>query len=62
MKKKYDAMVTLPISKEAFVLGGYNYPGHTEMLSKLTSSDDTVMILYSKEFSVALVTGHIPIS
>lgn len=60
--KKIDGLITLPISKESFNFGGYNYPGHTEMLSKLTSSDDTVMILYSKEFSVALVTGHIPIS
>ena len=62
LKKEFDGMITLPISKESFNLGGYNYPGHTEMLGKLTSSGDTVMILYSKEFSVALVTGHIPIS
>ncbi len=62
LKKEFDGMITLPISKESFNLGGYNYPGHTEMLSELTSSGDTVMILYSKEFSVALVTGHIPIS
>lgn len=62
LKKEFDGMITLPISKESFNLGGYNYPGHTEMLSKLTSSDDTVMILYSKELSVALITGHIPVS
>lgn len=62
LKKDFDAMITLPISKESFNLGGHNYPGHTEMLSELTSSGDTVMILYSKVFSVALVTGHIPVS
>ena len=61
LNKEYDGVVTLPISKESFNLGGYNYPGHTEMLSELTSSKDTVMILHSEEFSVALVTGHIPI-
>jgi len=59
MKKEFDAMITLPISKKSLNLGGYNYPGHTEMLSKLTSSKDTVMILYSDEFSVAFVTGHL---
>ncbi len=62
LKKEYSAMITLPISKEALNLGGYNYPGHTEMLTKLTSSRNAVMILYSKEFSVALMTGHIPVS
>jgi len=59
IKKEFDAMITLPISKEALNLGGYNYPGHTEMLTKLTSSTDTVMVLYSEEFSVALITGHV---
>ena len=59
MKKEFDAMITLPISKESLNLGGYNYPGHTEMLAELTSSKDTVMILYSEEFSVALITGHV---
>ena len=62
LKKDFDAMITLPISKEAFNLAGFDYPGHTEMLTKLTNSKDTVMILYSEEFSVALVTGHLPIS
>lgn len=59
MKKESDGMVTLPVSKEALNLGGYDYPGHTEMLTKLTSSEETVMILYSKKFSVGLVTGHV---
>ncbi|MEO8211006.1 MAG: 4-hydroxythreonine-4-phosphate dehydrogenase PdxA [bacterium] len=61
-KGEFSAMITLPISKESLNLGGYNYPGHTEMLSELTSSKNTVMILYSQKFSVALMTGHIPIS
>ncbi len=62
MKKEFDGMITLPISKESFNLGGFDYPGHTEMLGKLTFSKNTIMILYSKKFSVALVTGHIPLS
>lgn len=59
LKKEFDGMITLPISKEALNLGGYDFPGHTEMLTKLTNSEDTIMILHSKKFSVALVTGHI---
>lgn len=62
LKKEFDGIITLPISKESLNLGGYDYPGHTEMLTVLTSSKDTVMILYSQKFSIALVTGHIPLS
>ncbi|MDQ3194333.1 MAG: 4-hydroxythreonine-4-phosphate dehydrogenase PdxA [Bacteroidota bacterium] len=57
----YSGMITLPVSKESLNLGGYNYPGHTEMLTHLTGSENTVMILYSKIFSVALATGHLPV-
>ncbi|MBK8552616.1 MAG: 4-hydroxythreonine-4-phosphate dehydrogenase PdxA [Ignavibacteria bacterium] len=62
LRKEFDGLVTLPISKESFNLGGYNYPGHTEMLTEMASSGDTAMILYSEEFSVSPVTGHIPVS
>ncbi len=61
-KKEFSGMITMPISKESFNLGGYDYPGHTEMLTQLASSGDTAMILYSGEFSVSPVTGHIPVS
>ncbi|MCB0726521.1 MAG: 4-hydroxythreonine-4-phosphate dehydrogenase PdxA [Ignavibacteriae bacterium] len=62
MSKDFDAMVTLPLSKESLNLGGVKYPGHTEMLTDITGSDSTIMILHSKKFTVALVTGHIPVS
>ncbi|MBV6478728.1 MAG: D-threonate 4-phosphate dehydrogenase [Ignavibacteria bacterium] len=61
MRKSFDAMITMPISKESLNLGGYNYHGHTEMLEEITNSDEVVMMLYSTRFSVALITGHIPI-
>lgn len=61
MKGEFSAMVTLPLSKEALNLGGYDYPGLTEMLTKLTGSENTVMILHSEKFSVALATGHLPV-
>ncbi|HMQ68611.1 MAG TPA: 4-hydroxythreonine-4-phosphate dehydrogenase PdxA [Ignavibacteria bacterium] len=62
MSKEFDAMVTLPLSKESLNLGGIKYPGHTEMLTDITGSDNTIMILHSRKFTVALVTGHIPVS
>lgn len=62
MKKNYDAMVTLPISKEAFNLGGYNYPGHTEMITSMTRARESLMMMYSSSVIVSLVTNHLPVS
>lgn len=52
-----EAIVTMPISKEALQSGGYQYPGHTEMLGDLASSAPT-MIMSSPAIRVALLTGH----
>jgi 4-hydroxythreonine-4-phosphate dehydrogenase len=61
LKKISSGMITLPVSKDSLNKGGYRYPGHTEMLTEITKSGETVMILYSEKFSVALVTGHLPL-
>lgn len=57
LKKKFDAMVTLPISKYSLNLAGYKFDGHTEMLGKLTKCIP-LMILFSDKLIVSLVTGH----
>jgi 4-hydroxythreonine-4-phosphate dehydrogenase len=62
MKKNYDAMVTLPISKEAFIRGGYDFPGHTEMITSLTRGRQSLMMMYSNQIIVSLVTNHLPLS
>ncbi|MBS1492353.1 MAG: 4-hydroxythreonine-4-phosphate dehydrogenase PdxA [Bacteroidetes bacterium] len=61
LEKKVEAMVTLPISKEAFNLGGYAFNGHTEMLTSLSNSFASAMLLYSKKITVSLATIHIPL-
>ena len=61
MKKYFDALVTLPINKESLNLGGYNYRGHTEMLSHLTQSKNTFMLMYSNMLKIIPVTIHIPV-
>jgi len=58
LAKHADAMITAPINKEALNLAGYKFPGHTEMLAKLTGVDEPVMLMYGKKISVALVTIH----
>lgn len=60
-KRVFDALVTLPINKESLNLGGYNYRGHTEMLSHLTSSKDTFMLMYSSVLKIVPLTIHIPV-
>jgi 4-hydroxythreonine-4-phosphate dehydrogenase len=57
-----DAMVTSPVSKKAMDLGGFHYPGQTEMLLKWSKSKRVLMILLSGTFRVGLVTVHVPIT
>ena len=58
LHKSVDAIVTAPISKEAIHMAGYKYPGHTEMLAKLTNTKDYAMMLAGKDIRVVLVTTH----
>ncbi len=61
MDKEIDAMVTAPINKESFDLGGYGkkYRGHTEMLAGLTNSKKAVMMLASGNLRVIHVVTHV---
>ena len=56
-----DAIVTNPIHKESFVLGGYGrrYAGHTEMLAALTGSKSYCMMLACGDLRVCHVTTHV---
>ena len=55
------AIVTGPVSKHALHKGGVRFPGHTEMLQRLTGAKHVAMILVSKTMCVGLVTIHVPI-
>lgn len=61
MNKNVDAIVTAPINKEAIQGAGYDFPGHTEFLMHLSSSNKTRMLFYHEKFSVLLHTIHIPL-
>ena len=56
-----DGIVTGPIDKAALHAGGYDFPGHTEMLGSLTGSR-VAMMLASDKLRVVLATTHIPLS
>ena len=54
-----DAVVTLPINKEAWNAAGITYPGHTELFVQRCQTDRFCMMMYSPAFSVAMVTTHV---
>lgn len=56
-----DGLLTLPISKKALNLGGYDWPGHTEMIAHLSGGGNPMMILLTEGMRVALATIHIPL-
>ncbi len=58
--KKADAIVTLPINKEAWSMAGVRYKGHTDALSDLLGCE-TIMMLGCSELFVTLYTHHIPL-
>ncbi len=58
--KRVDAIVTLPIHKEAWSLAGINYKGHTDMLRDIFDKD-AIMMLGCFKLYVALFTEHIPL-
>ena len=53
-----DGLVTAPIDKSALLAGGYDFPGHTEMLAALTGSE-VAMMLASDRLRVVLATTHL---
>ena len=59
--KNADALITLPISKASLRQYDWDFPGQTEMLSAYTNQAQPLMILFAKQFRVALATIHVPL-
>jgi 4-hydroxythreonine-4-phosphate dehydrogenase len=53
-------IVTAPLDKHALLLGGFEAPGHTELLAELTGRP-TAMMLASDDLRVVLATTHLPL-
>jgi len=57
-----DAIVTAPISKEAWSLGGKaRWPGHTELLTERFKAVRSRMMFFAPRLRVVLATTHIPL-
>ena len=59
--RTFDALVTLPISKNAIHLSEKSFVGHTEKITELCEKKQSIMILFADKLRVALATTHIPI-
>jgi len=56
-----DAMVTAPLNKEAVVMSGRAFSGHTEYIAELCGVTDSRMLLASERLRVVHVTTHVPL-
>lgn len=52
-------VATAPLNKEAMHLGGFRYPGHTEVLAELTGTVNYAMMLVADELRVIHVSTHV---
>jgi 4-hydroxythreonine-4-phosphate dehydrogenase len=57
-----DAIATAPINKRALFLGGYSFPGHTEFLAHLTSTEEYAMAFVAGNLRIVLLSTHVPLS
>ena len=55
-----DGIVTAPLDKAALLAGGFDFPGHTEMLG-VRAGVATTMMLASDRLRVVLATTHLPL-
>ena len=60
-RKETQAVVTMPIHKEAWMKAGLEYKGHTDLLRK-HFNQEAIMMLGCPEMFVSLFTEHIPLA
>jgi 4-hydroxythreonine-4-phosphate dehydrogenase len=62
LQKKVQAIVTAPLHKESLHLAGVPYLDHTEMLTKLTGSSNTMTLFVTRTLRIFFYTRHIPLA
>ncbi|MBM2815468.1 MAG: 4-hydroxythreonine-4-phosphate dehydrogenase [Ignavibacteria bacterium] len=58
---KFDAIVTMPVSKSSLYLCGWKYPGQTEFITATCYAKSSLMILASGLNRMGLTTIHLPL-
>lgn len=59
---KIQVMVTAPLNKENIQSEQFQFPGHTEYLTKQFQDSDSLMVMVKDSLRIAVLTGHIPLS
>jgi 4-hydroxythreonine-4-phosphate dehydrogenase len=59
---KIDVLITAPINKDNVQSEKFNFPGHTEYLTKESESKESLMFMVSENLKVGVVTTHLPLS
>lgn len=57
-----DAVVTAPLNKAAMHAAGYEYAGHTELLTERTGAEHVSMLLVSPSLRVIHVSTHVALT
>jgi 4-hydroxythreonine-4-phosphate dehydrogenase len=56
-----DGIVTAPINKKSWWIAGYDLPGHTELLARLTGTEKFAMSFFAGKLRVVLLSTHLPL-
>lgn len=56
-----QGIITAPIHKSNVQSATFNYTGHTPYLRDAVGASDVLMLLYTSDLRVALVTEHVPV-
>lgn len=59
LERKFNAMVTLPVNKEAIRLSDPDFTGHTELIAGICNQTQYTMMLASKALTVTHVSTHV---
>ncbi len=56
-----EALVTAPINKQNIQSKAFEFPGHTEYLTRKFGAEESLMLMVSNSTRIGVVTGHIPL-
>ena len=59
---KIDVLITAPINKKTIQSDNFQFPGHTEYLTKMSNAEDSLMLMVLNDLRVGVATNHIPVS
>ena len=59
IERKIDAIVTNPINKKNIQSDEFNFPGHTEYLTKKFNAGESLMIMTCRNIHIGIMTNHL---